>query len=134
MNFGHCPECASCLRRGSSRGGIPTTYCPECNDDSPYLATDGGHEYVSDLTDLREGDRVLWEGRHEPLTVVRTTFGSHILAEGPEGALYQVLPDHRENRPDYRLGRGGAVHCFVRVERAPSGNRDREFGRPEGQL
>lgn len=122
MRSRFCHRCGERLvRKTRPYSGIPRDVCPECDSDSPYLATDGGYEPISDLTDLWEGDRVLWGERDDPLVVVRTTFGSHIFAEGTNGSLYQVLPDHREHRPAFRLARGGPVRRLRRVERERKG-------------
>jgi len=88
--------------------------------DGNYIATDGGTrngEPVADLCELREGDRVTWGDRTLPLTVVRTTFGSHVIAEGLDGTIYRIQPDPRSG--GFRFGdRGGTVEDFRRIERA----------------
>lgn len=118
--------CWPCYRDASPEDQWGPTGSVEVPDD------EAENEPISDLMSLREGDRVLWDGREIPLLVVRTTYGSHILVEGPNGGLYQVLPDPRDTFPSYRLARGGAVRNFRRVERATP--HDREFGRPEESL
>ncbi len=37
----HCPDCGTRLTRGSTRGGLPRQYCPNCDDDA-----DGGDDRV----------------------------------------------------------------------------------------
>lgn len=133
-------ECAECRRLGDIR-------CANCfiyegknferHDDhaDDGLRSDGGArdgKPVADLADLDEGDRVLWGDRKRPLVVRRTTFGSHVMVEGPGGAVYRVQPDPRGG---FRLGyRGGNIAAFRRVERtADATDEDDEGGQPGGR-
>ena len=69
---------------------------------------------IDDLTDLSEGDRVLWGDRSVPCVVADTTFGSHVIVEGPDGATYQIQPIPNGG---FRFGdRGGTVDDFRRVD------------------
>ena len=69
-------------------------------------------EPIKDLSRLSVGDRVLWDGRSKPLTVLDTSFGSHVMVEGPNGAIYRIEPGESEFRLGYR---GGSVEGFGRV-------------------
>ncbi|WP_348612994.1 zf-TFIIB domain-containing protein [Halobaculum rarum] len=117
--FRHCPDCGSRLTRTVSRGGIPYEYCPECADTSPFHATDGGYERISNLTDLREGDRVLWNRRKIPLTVVRTTFGSRVVVEGFGDTTHHIIPAPDAGETTFRLLGDGRIDDLRRVEWAP---------------
>lgn len=68
---------------------------------------------IDELTDLVEGDRVLWGDRSVPCDVVDTGFGSHVIAEGPNGATYRICPGPNGG---FRLAeRGGMIDDFRRV-------------------
>lgn len=72
----------------------------------------------STLTEFDVGDGVIWDGRANPLEVVGTSFGSHLMVKGPRGAVYRVIPDPRAGEAPYRLEyRGEPVTGLRRVER-----------------
>lgn len=52
------------------------------------------------LASIESGEFVLWADRVQPLEVVDTSFGSHIMVRGPRGAIYRIEPAEDE----YRLG------------------------------
>ena len=43
------------------------------------------------LNSISEGDRIIWEGRSEPLTVFKTT-PAYLGVKGPNGAKYALFP------------------------------------------
>ena len=68
---------------------------------------------VDDLADLSEGDAVLWGDRSVPGDIVDTSFGSHVVVEGPNGATYRIQPIPSGG---FRFGdRGGTVDDFRTV-------------------
>jgi len=71
---------------------------------------------VDNLINLSVGDAVLWGERSVPCNVVDTSFGSHVIVEGPNGAIYRIQPDASGGfRFEYR---GGTVDDFRRVEQS----------------
>lgn len=69
---------------------------------------------INDITDLSEGDRVLWGDRSVPCDVVDTGFGSHVIVEGSNGATYRICPIPNGG---VRFGnRGGTVDDFRRID------------------
>jgi hypothetical protein len=75
-------------------------------------------QLIVDLTSLNEGDEVLWDDRKKPLIVQQTTFGSHVMVTGPNGAIYRVQP---ATDGGFRLGyRGGEISHFRLVEQEAS--------------
>jgi len=62
------------------------------------------------LASLSKNQKVIWNGRANPLTVVGESFGSHVMVEGPNGAIYRIEPN---GEGDFRLAyRGGTVDNF----------------------
>lgn len=112
----HCPACGSRLSRKTSRCGIPREYCADCAEESPFFVPDGGEEPITDLARLQEGDQVRWDGRTFPLTVKNTTWGSHVIVEGPNNSRYCILATPDSDGPRLRLARGGWVTGLHRVE------------------
>jgi hypothetical protein len=102
-----CDECAA----------LPCDFvCANCYDEGESLAgeDDADPGPIDDLTDLAEGDRVLWGDRSVPCDVVDTGFGSHVIVEGPNGATYRIQPIPNGG---FRFGdRGGTVDDLRRVD------------------
>ena len=62
------------------------------------------------LASLSKDQKVIWNDRANPLTVVGESFGSHVMVEGPNGAVYRIEPN---GEGGFRLGyRGGSVENF----------------------
>ncbi|EMA55986.1 hypothetical protein C451_04531 [Halococcus thailandensis JCM 13552] len=76
---------------------------------------------ISSLTDLEEGQRVIWPNREQPLRVTKTTGkpDGMVGLQGPIGGEYQV-----EGRPEYPqpyyLPKAGYVSAIIRVRVAIS--------------
>jgi len=109
-NDGDCAECAA----------LPGDFvCANCyihEGKSLPGEDDGEAGPVDDLADLSEGDAVLWGDRSVPCDVVDTSFGSHVIVEGPNGATYRIQPIPSGG---FRFGdRGGTVDDFRTVDTA----------------
>lgn len=104
----------------------PTTYHrprndePTCEHETTAPETDTGHtrilQPIKTITDLEEGQRVVWENRKQPLCVVEATTkpDGTVSLRGPGGGEYQV-----EGRPEYPqpyyLPKTGYLSEIIRV-------------------
>lgn len=88
---------------------------------------DTAGEPVDSLDELVSGDTVLWGDRVEPLVVIATTFGSHVVVEGPRGGVYTLWPASHTSKAKFTSANGGPATNLRRVEAVVPPDDDR-FG------